>query len=238
MKRNSTFLIWAIVFLVLFVVNTLLVMFVDVQPVGLQGSNVGMAGINTAVYNFFGSNPLWHKATTLLGYLQVFLAAIYVPVLIYQFIRYRSFAKIDKSILIFLLFSLIVLAFYVGLGKIPINFRPVLDDGMLKPSYPSCHTILSFGVTGMIFVQVLAKFRPSKLKVLCLILLAGIMLLSSFGRLPAGDHWLTDIIGGLFLGLMLVMLYCYFAGPYLNRKPEKLTGTDPAVPQARHARIN
>ncbi|MCF0105038.1 MAG: phosphatase PAP2 family protein [Eggerthellaceae bacterium] len=224
MERNKTYLVSAIVFLLLFIVTTIIVLTVNVLPVGLNGTNLGMAMLNMTVFNFFGTNVLWHKATTLLGYFDVALAASYGIVVLCELIKYRSFKKIDRSILLFLLFSLVVLVIYVILGKLPVNFRPLLDDGSLKPSYPSCHTLLSFGIICMIFAQVLKKFRPRRLKILCLLLLGAIMIFGSLGRLFSGDHWLTDIIAGLFLAMMIVSLYCYFAMPYLNEKAKRWIG--------------
>ena len=50
------------------------------------------------------------------------------------------------------------------------------------------------------------------------------MIFGSLGRLFSGDHWLTDIIAGLFLAMMIVSLYCYFAMPYLNEQAKHWIG--------------
>ena len=90
---------------------------------------------------------------------------------------------------------------------IPINYRPILIDGMLEASYPSSTTLLVLSVMPTLIFQV---NRRSANPVLKEIVRGLTVLFSAFmviGRLIAGVHWFTDIVGAVILSTGLYCLY-------------------------------
>ena len=97
---------------------------------------------------------------------------------------------------------------YILFEKFPVNYRPVILDNSLKSSYPSSHTILSACVMLTATLQFERLLRGKKrlrrwAESACVILL----IVTVMGRVIAGVHWATDILGGMLLALALVELY-------------------------------
>ena len=88
-----------------------------------------------------------------------------------------------------------------------INRRPVLIMDYLETSYPSSTTLLVLTVMPTAILQLSSRIKaPLWRKVVT----DGITVFVAFvilGRLISGVHWFTDIVGSLFLGAGLVMLY-------------------------------
>ena len=87
------------------------------------------------------------------------------------------------------------------------NYRPVLEDGVLEASYPSSHTILSICVCAsslMISKDIFKKEKFTKILNICTyILMFGIIVT----RVLSGVHWLTDIVGAILISLALCNLF-------------------------------
>ena len=90
---------------------------------------------------------------------------------------------------------------------IPINYRPILVDGAMEASYPSSTTLLVLSVMPTLWFQTVRRTEnPSVRRVV----IAFVVLFSAFmviGRLTAGVHWLTDIIGAVLLSAGLYLIY-------------------------------
>ena len=89
----------------------------------------------------------------------------------------------------------------------PINYRPILIDGMLEASYPSSTTLLVLSVMPTLVDQV--NRRSTNLRFRRFVCVMSIVF-SSFmviGRLVAGVHWFTDIVGAVILSAGLYCLY-------------------------------
>ena len=92
---------------------------------------------------------------------------------------------------------------------IPVNYRPILIKGALEASYPSSTTLLVLSVMPTLMFQI--DRRTDKLLVrnvtgLFVIAFSAFMVI---GRLIAGVHWATDILGAVFLSMGLFLLYRY-----------------------------
>jgi undecaprenyl-diphosphatase len=91
---------------------------------------------------------------------------------------------------------------------IPINYRPTLINGAMEASYPSSTTLLVLSVMPTLLFQV---NRRAKRQTVRRMTAAFVILFSAFmviGRLVAGVHWLTDIVGSVLLSAGLYSLYC------------------------------
>ena len=193
-----------------YVLFTLLVRFVDVRQIGPEGSSVGFAGLNGAVFRLFGGfHQGFYTVSRLLGYLLLLLAVCVALLAVFQLVQKKSLRGVNWDLKLYILYGVLVLAVYVFTSKVSINSRPVITDAAegLEKSYPSSHTLLAVCVAGALLAQIQLRIREDTLRRILTIaawVLAGVTVLA---RLLAGVHWLTDIIGGVLLGLVLVGLY-------------------------------
>lgn len=206
-NKQKLLLIFTAIFAVLFVAFTLIAKYVDVQPIGPNESSVGLASVNGFVHNALPYNELWHKVTELSGY------AIYLPPLFFallflvQFIRRKSFKKIDRELKIAAIYIFAVLAVYFIFDHaIIINYRPVLIDGVLEPSYPSSHTLFAISLCGA-SVLLISRYLKLKHKAFFNTLLILLALFNIVGRAISGVHWATDIFGGILIGHALLAAF-------------------------------
>ena len=197
------------ILLICFVVFTILVKCIDVQPVGPQNSLIGFATVHTAVHNFFGEHHLWYVLTQLFGVLAIGVAAAFACTGLVQLIKRKSLLKVDRSIIALGIVYIVVIILYVLFEKIAINVRPIITDEGLEPSYPSTHTMLILTILGTARYAVKKLFQNPKIVQILQILCLVIMILTVIGRLICGVHWLTDIIGGLLISTSLVSFYSF-----------------------------
>jgi membrane-associated phospholipid phosphatase len=67
-------------------------------------------------------------------------------------------------------------------------------------SYPSGHAVFFTWMSFMLAVSIAPKIRPS-LRPILWILAAIVILLTCLARVWAGDHWPSDVLGGVLLGV-------------------------------------
>ena len=108
-NRKRNFTATGILF-ALFGLLTLLVLKVDVQPIGPNESIIGLATINQFVWNLTGENIIWYHITDWLGFAGIFTALGFAIFGLVQLIKRRSFLKVDPDIYI-------LGAFYIFNGK-------------------------------------------------------------------------------------------------------------------------
>lgn len=185
------------------IIYTIAVTFIDVQTIGPNDSLVGFATINKFVFNLTGVNMIWYSITDWLGFIPLIIAFIYSLVGLIQMIKRKSI-KIDKEILGLGIFYIIIILLYIIFEIVIINYRPVLIDGTLEASYPSSHTLLSICICGsslMINKYLFKNKRFIKLENTISILSIIIIVV---GRLLSGVHWFTDIIGAILISITLL----------------------------------
>lgn len=205
-KKN---LCWAIVLTLLFLIFTLLICTVDVQPIGPEGTKVGFAGLNEKAHTLFGENMTLYRITDLLGYVAITVAAFFGVVGLCQWIRRKNILKVDRNILALGVLFLIVIGLYFFFTKVAVNYRPVIlpDETAPETSFPSSHTMLALSVFGATLIILRDKISDRTLRavvtVLFVILISGMVI----GRLLSGAHWLTDIIAGVLLGTALLLWF-------------------------------
>ena len=207
MKRKILWLLPTALWIT-FVLFTLLLTCVDEQPIGPQGTAVGFATVNGWAFQLLGVHLLWYHITDWLGVVAIVVAFSFAVTGLCQWVKRKSIRKVDRHILVLGDFYLLVIGCYLFFEKVVINCRPILMDGSLEASYPSSHTMI---VVSIIATAAMA-FRalcPQK-KGWCLavdIFAAVVIAVTVIGRLIAGVHWLTDIVGGLLLSAALVVSY-------------------------------
>ena len=193
----------------LFILTIALVKCVDIDAVGPAGTSIGLSHLNKAVHDLIGVHMFWYQVTNLLGFWAILCGAIFACIGLKQLIERKSLKQVDAKILalggLFVLLGVV----YVLFEKVVINCRPVLMEGETVPeaSFPSSHTVLAFVIFGAIAMMLKDYLQDKRLVSMlqnaCLVLI----LVSVIGRLISGVHWLTDILGGIFLSYALLMVF-------------------------------
>lgn len=222
MKDKKLFSV-GLILIAVFVFWTILILTVDVQPVGVNGTIVGFATLNCSFHNMTGVNMTIYHITDWLGLVPLFCCMIYGSVGFVQLIQRKSLLKVDIDILLLGVYYVIVIFGYLIFEMIPINYRPLLIDGTMEASYPSSTTLLVLSVMPTVIFQVDRRIKNravGRIITLSAILFSLFMLI---GRTIAGVHWLTDIIGSIFLSAGLFMIY-YANILQLDKKREEYRG--------------
>ena len=94
-RQNS---ILTVLMFAVFAVFTLLVRFIDVQPIGPGGSAVGFASVNGRLFDALGQSGMWDKITDVFLLVSLLSAACFAALGLYQLIKSKSFAAVDRSI--------------------------------------------------------------------------------------------------------------------------------------------
>lgn len=195
------------VLLLLFVIYTIMVMTVDVQAIGPEGSKVGLATINGFFHNLIGVNMVWYKVTKITGILDLLVIVGMASLGVIQLIKRKDFFKVDKDLLILGMFYVLVAAMYVLFEVWIVNYRPVVFDKGLEASYPSSHTMLAICAMIPAIMQINKRIKDETIRKVAVIAALAIMVITVGGRFLSGVHWFTDIVGGILLGSALTMIY-------------------------------
>lgn len=206
-KTKNQFII-GITLSVLFILYTVSLKFVDIKPIGPNGSSVAYAGINNAVHELFGVNMTLYNITDWAGIVTILVAFNFGVLGFIQLIKRKNISKVDSSILVLGAFYIVVFGVYAFFEFNVINRRPVLIEGILESSYPSSTTMLAMCVLPTAVMQYRRLIKDSKIKnavsVVCGLFTAFMVI----GRLICGVHWFTDILGGAIFSVAMILLYC------------------------------
>ena len=206
-KKARVSLIYSLVNLALFLLLTFLVMKVDVQPIGPNGSTVGLGSVNENCFWIFGANPIWDKISDLCMAGSLLVAGGFACLGIWQLITRKSLKKVDFDLYLLAGLYAAAVVFYLLFEVVVINYRPVLIDGILEPSYPSSHTMLVFVILDSAIVQTGLRVKKRLLRSVLLIAASLVCFLTAIGRLLAGVHWFTDVFAAILFSGFLVFLY-------------------------------
>ena len=204
-KRHG--FLWGVGLLLAFVLWTVLIVKADVRPVGVNGTNVGFAAVNTWFHRLTGVHMGIYSLTDWLGLVPIAVCIGFGGLGLSQWIRRKSLLKADRDILLLGAYYILVILGYLIFEMIPINYRPILIDGAMEASYPSSTTLLVLSVMPTLLLQV---NRRAKRRTVRRTTAALVVLFSAFmviGRLICGVHWLTDIVGAVLLSGGLFCLY-------------------------------
>ena len=217
-KRSADIRSAAVILTAIALVFTVLVRFVDVQGIGPNGSDVGFASVNGAVSDTVGVSLFWYEVSQTLGILAILTCVFFAVLGGYQLIKEKSLKKVDKRILALGGLYAVTLILYVFFDKVAVNYRPVLENGVLEASYPSSHTMLSLVAFGSLSLLVRKYFIEEKPRRIICSAAIVLMVLSVLSRLLSGFHWLTDIIGGLLIAGALLAWFAVVCGRIDGRR--------------------
>lgn len=208
MKRKTVKqLLMGIIFVVVFIIWTVLVQIIDVRPVGVNGTDIGFSTVNTYFFALTGVNMKLYNITDWLGLVPLLVCVFFGVIGFAQIIKRKSLFKVDVDIIILGIYYVIVIMCYLIFETIPINYRPVLINGFMEVSYPSSTTLLVSGVMPTLVFQVNRRLKQSKVKKIINIITVLFSVFMVTGRLVSGVHWFTDIIGSMLLSAGLFLVY-------------------------------
>ena len=208
MKKNEKkSLLIGSIFLAMFAVWTVLILTVDVQPLGQNGTSIGFAAFNCWFHHFTGVNMAIYTITDWMGLVPVVICLIFAGIGLVQLMKRRSFFRVDADIMILGVYFVIVFLVYAIFEMIPINYRPILIEGRMEASYPSSTTLLVLSVMSALIEQIQRRLSDITAKRIIKIAAIAFSAFMVIGRLVSGVHWFTDIVGGVLLSAGLFMLY-------------------------------
>ncbi len=178
MKEKGKRLLWiGCIFIASFVIWTLLIQAVDVQPLGVNGTNIGFATINCWFYRLTGVHMVIYTITDWLGLIPIFICMIFGGIGCIQLLKRRSLLKVDYDIIFLGVYYILVIFGYLIFEMIPINYRPILIEGFMEVSYPSSTTLLVLCVMPTLIEQI---NRRSKNEIVKKVIKALVICFSTF----------------------------------------------------------
>lgn len=202
-------LIAALLLLSLFIVLVILVKTVDIGIVGDSQTKIGLSTINENIFSKHGYLSFWDKITDALGYLSLSIVIFFAVYGVLSLIKIKKFSKLDKDFYALAGAYVIMAIFYVVFEKLVINYRPILIEGEFEASFPSSHTMLALVALGTAIIEVQRKIKNRNVKYTLTIILEILMAVMVIGRLLAGVHWFTDILGAVLLSGFIVFFFLF-----------------------------
>ena len=208
MKKNEKkSLLIGSIFIAMFAVWTVLILTVDVQPLGQNGTGIGFAAFNCWFHHFTGVNMVIYTITDWMGLVPVAICLSFAGIGLVQLIKRRSLFRVDADIMILGVYFVIVFLAYAIFEMIPVNYRPILIEGKMEASYPSSTTLLVLSVMPALIEQIQRRLSGITAKRIIKIVGIAFSAFMVIGRLVSGVHWFTDIVGGVLLSAGVFMLY-------------------------------
>lgn len=193
--------------LIAFALWTVSILLVDVQAVGPNDSKVGFATFNTWFHRLTGVHLWLYTVTDWLGLVPIAVCMGFGVLGLIQWIRRRSLFRVDLDVILLGVYYILVIFGYLIFEMVPINYRPIPIDGHMEASYPSSTTLLVLSVMPTLMLQIKRRCRSKALRITVYALSVSFSAFMVIGRLTAGVHWATDIIGSAWLSFGLFALY-------------------------------
>ena len=210
MKRNEETSLWTgIWFLLAFLLWTALIRCIDVQAAGPNGTTVGFAAFNLWFHHLTGVHMTVYVITDWLGLAPIGICLCFGVIGVIQAVKRRSLLRVDPDIILLGLYYILVILAYLVFEMIPINYRPIRINGALEASYPSSTTLLVLSVMPTLKLQIDRRMDKSLVRNVTGVFVIAFSAFMVIGRLIAGVHWATDILGAVFLSAGLFLLYRY-----------------------------
>ena len=206
-KQEKRTLLTGLLLLAAFVLWTVLIRCVDVQPLGQNGTDIGFAALNCRFHRLCGVHMTIYTVTDWLGLVPIAVCLCFGGLGLSQLLKRRSLLRVDPDLILLGIYYLLVIAGYLLFESIPINYRPIPINGVMEASYPSSTTLLVLSVMPTLNFQTKRRIGDRTLQRAVCVASTVFMLLMVLGRTIAGVHWLTDILGAVLLSAGLFLLY-------------------------------
>ncbi|MBE5853287.1 MAG: phosphatase PAP2 family protein [Lachnospiraceae bacterium] len=206
-ERGKKLLFLGKVCVLSFVLWTILIQKVDVQPCGVNGTDIGLATINLWFHRLTGVHKKLYSITDWLGLIPICICMMFAGIGLRQWIKRRNLRKVDLDIVLLGIYYIIVISGYLLFERIPINYRPILLEGVLEVSYPSSTTLLVLCVMMSFVEQMNRSLKNIAMKQMTEAITICFSVFMVVGRMLSGVHWFTDIIGSIILSTGLFLVY-------------------------------
>ena len=196
-----------ILFVIIFIIWTLSLLIIDVKPLGVNQTNIGLSSINVWFHQMTGTNMFLYILTDWLGLVPVFVCLCFGLLGCIQLIKRRSLIKVDYDLIVLGIYYIVVIFSYLLFEKLPINYRPILIEGRMEVSYPSSTTLLVLSVMLSLYEQVnrrVLNIQSKNMIHLCIVIFTVFMI---GGRFISGVHWVSDIIGSILISIAYYSFY-------------------------------
>ena len=205
MKKLQYLLVPSIL-LATFVIWTVLVKVVDIHYIGAAGF-LGFYSFNTQINDFVQSMNT--KPFDLLTDVMMFATlSTIIPFAIVgfiQLIKRKDLKKVDSILYIILAAYVAFVVLYFAFEIVKINYSPLSTEEDLKASYPSSHVMIFIIMGGVAIMGLLHYVKMNKtLKIVINSLFVVLTFLMAGLRLFSGQHYFTDIIGGLLISFTVL----------------------------------
>lgn len=184
-----------------------LVLKVNVQAIGPEGSVIGLATLNGYMHELIGVHIIWYHITEWFGLVAILTAFGFAVVGLVQVVKEKSLFRVEKSLIWLGGYFVLVIGIYIFFEKYVINYRPIMLAEYLEPSFPSTHTMIVLCIMGAAMIQFQRRIKNQKVRYAAHILSVLTIAVTVIGRMISGVHWFTDIIAGLLIGTAMLFLY-------------------------------
>lgn len=160
------------------------------------------------IYNNLGANQNWGSVTNILLVAVFAILGLFGIIGLVQWIKRKSLKKVDPELL-WMLPSLVLMAvIYVIFEKfIVIHTRPIMIGGVAESSFPSTHVMIAATILLMV-MRALPRYISSRARRIVIdVCLTSVIVVMAAGRVLAGMHWMSDVLGGLVFGAVLMAVY-------------------------------
>lgn len=181
-----------------------------------NNKEVGLSTFNNMIK--YEENTRYHNLSSVMLYMSLAFIAVLAIYGLYQLLRERSLSMVDKDLIVIGIFMVIAVIIWLLFDKVvKINYRPI---GELEGSFPSTHVTMVTFLSLVMHHQICKYKEDSKLYKYLTLAISLIMIVITFlGRIFAGKHYITDAIGGLFIGLALYFI-CYGVIKFIELRKE------------------
>ena len=193
-----------------FIVWTILVKTIDMSYIDNVGY-IGFSHFNFQVNNFvveYVRIETFDKLSDIGLYLSFAVVLTFGVIGIVQWIKRKSIKKVDSILFALLAIYVITVIEYFIFEIVKINYSPLSTAEELHASYPSSHVLffIIFVMTGVLAMFEYVKVHKA-IKVTTISFAALVSLVYVVVRLLSGQHFFTDIVGGLFLSASIIALF-------------------------------
>lgn len=213
--KKHLYLFISILFLLAFIVFTILVKTVDVRYI-YNNTYLGFYELNFK-FGFkvveFGKYDSMKTISDVLLYIAIAYSGILGIFGLIQLIKNKSFKKVDKRFYILLGMYLFIAFVYLLFELIKVNYSPESTKSVLKASYPSSHVFIGCSLLLLNSYTSIKLLNPEKSWLTYLVYLSTglICVLLTFTRLLSLKHWLTDVIASVILVGAIYFAFIYIS---------------------------